>query len=435
MPTRRELLPAVAPDSLERSPHLPTAHRQASRAIPPCPRGPDGPRRSPCPPGGGHPRVQHAWGPRPGPQGPQPTTPPWLSPHLAKQRPGPHGLLPCTVPEPRRPCLRAPQRLAAPAMLTASSRARNRLAPAARGLGTDLPGWRGGLHPWGRQLPSHPHLPSLVPGGGLAADRPTWLPSRAHFWVPVNALFPLSRAIGKAAMRPAGLLEQSAPQVWTLPWTVPRPAPHHGPAAGPSLAPAGFRGALSHSRLVGLQDRPVTFPSRTVGRARPRPAHLDVLAVLRRVLQHVLPDGLVPVRHGGLRPARGALPAATLRLLRVPGHPREAKPTQRTPPPPLALRCPTAGTSMRGGRRLGTSPNGFVETGCAAGRGPDDRGAIRCVPPTAPGRRPPALWPPKVAQDGSATASPRPAYAARRSAEAPWALPHPGVRRTRPPLS
>src|SRR5205814_512710 len=83
--------------------------------------------------------------------------------------------------------------------------------------GTDLPGFPGGLHPWGRQLQSHPPIRSLVPGGGLSKDRTTWRPSSAHFFVPVTALSPISRALFTEDLRHAGLLEQSAPQAWTIP--------------------------------------------------------------------------------------------------------------------------------------------------------------------------------------------------------------------------
>jgi hypothetical protein len=99
-------------------------------------------------------------------------------------------------------------------MFKASSEALKRLARDARFIGTDLPGFPGILHTWGRQLQYHPHIHSMVPGGGLSKDRAAWLPSRANFSVPVKALSPVYRAIFKAEMhtgracridRPTGL--------------------------------------------------------------------------------------------------------------------------------------------------------------------------------------------------------------------------------------
>ncbi|MGE3540524.1 MAG: transposase [Candidatus Tectimicrobiota bacterium] len=256
--------------------------------------------------------------------------------------------MPFTVPEALHPCIRAHQRPAYDALCPASSRALTRLAADERFLGTDRPGFPGVLHTWGRPLQYHPHIHYIVPGGGLSKDRTTWRPSRAIF---------------KAEMRQAGLLAQIDPQGWTLPWNVPSQADHHGHAACPYLAPDVFRVALSHHRLVSRKDRTVTFTYRTGGRTRPRTAHFDGMELLRRFLQHVLPDGLMKVRPCGWLHASGAVPLATIRLLMGQGHPSDDPPPPRTPPPPCAARWPTCGASMRLIMRRGTSHRDYVDTG------------------------------------------------------------------------
>jgi hypothetical protein len=238
-----------------------------------------------------------------------------------------------------------------------------RLAQDERFIGTDLPGFPGVLHTWGRQLQYHPPLHYIVPGGGLSKDRTTWCPSRANFFVPVKALSRISRALFKEEMRHAGLLEQIDPQVWTIPWNVQSQANHHSRSAFTSLAPYVFRVALSNSRLVGLKDRPVTFTYRKVGRARLRTAQLDVIEFIRRFLQHVLPHGFMKVRHFGFLHASCALPLATIRLLIGPRHPGAGPPLPRSPPPPRSARCPTCGAPMRVVMRVWASPRAFVDTG------------------------------------------------------------------------
>ena len=363
MITLREIFTAFAPEYLERYPTLPTAHRQVISAIPQCQSGAYGHRLYPCQHGAGQHRVQHSCGNRPCPQCQQHTTQQWLQHHLAQQLPGPHFLLTFTVPAALRPLIRSHQRLAYQAMFQASSMALKQLAKDQRFIGTNLLGFTGVLHTWGRQLQYHPHIHYLVPGGGLSPDRTAWHPSRANFLVPVKALSPISRALFKAEMRQAGLLEHIDPQVWTIPWHVHSQAKHHSHSACTSLAPYVFQVAISTHRLVSLTDRPVTFTSRKVGSARRRTAQLDVMAFLRRFLQHVLPHGFVKIRHFGFLHASCAIPLATIRLMIMLGHPMGGQPTSPKPPQPLAARCPTCGAPMRVVMRVWTSPRAFVDTG------------------------------------------------------------------------
>ena len=363
MTTLSAIFHAFAPESLARSPTLPTSHPKVISALQHCRSGPDGHRLSPCHSGGQHHRVHHACGHRHCPQGPHHTTPPWFQHHLATQLPGPHFLVTFTVPETLRPCLRSPQRLASHAMFTASSHALTRLAHAERCLGTTLPSFPGLLHPWGRPLQDHPHLHSMVPGGGLSEDRTTGRPSRAHCSVPVKALAPIDHALFKEDMGHAGLLEQIDPLVWHTTWNVHRQANPDGHASFPYLAPYVFKVALSNRRLVSRTDRPVTVTSRTRGRTRPRTTPLDAREFLRRCLPQVLPDGFRKVRHCGLLPASCAVPPDTIRLMISKAHPIGGQPTRLVPPAPSVACCPTCGGPLRVVMRLWTSNSAVLDTG------------------------------------------------------------------------
>jgi Putative transposase/Transposase zinc-binding domain len=362
MTTLRDIFTAFAPEYLERYPTLPTAHRKAISAIQQCQSGHYGYSLYQCQSCGEKHRVNRSGGNRHCPQCQQHKTQQWLQHHLAKQLPGPHFLLTFTVPETLRPFIRSQQRIAYQALFQASATALKRLAKDERFIGTDLPGFTGVLHTWGRQLQYHPHIHYIVPGGGLSKDHTTWRPSRANFFVPVKALSPIYRALFKQEMRQAGWLEHIDPQVWTIPWNVHSQANHHGHSAFTYLAPYVFKVAISNQRLVGLTDRTVSFTYRKVGSARPRTAHLDVMEFLRRFLQHVLPDGFMKVRHFGFLHASCAIPLATLRLMIMQVHPSDGPPPQRTPLKPLAARCPTCGAPMRIVMRLWTSPKACIDT-------------------------------------------------------------------------
>jgi Transposase zinc-binding domain/Putative transposase len=204
MTTLRAIFTAFAPEYLERYPHLPTSHRKVISAICNCQSGHYGHSLYQCHSCGEKHRVNHSCGNRHCPQCQQHTTQQWLHHHLDKQLPGPHFLLTFTVPETLRPFIRSHQRIAYQALFTASSLALKRLAKDERFIGTELPGFTGVLHTWGRQLQYHPHIHSIVPGGGLSQDRTAWLPSRANFFVPVKALSPIYRALFKENMSQAG---------------------------------------------------------------------------------------------------------------------------------------------------------------------------------------------------------------------------------------
>jgi len=362
MTTLREICTAFGPEYVERYPQLPLTHRQVLSAIQQCRSGHYGHSLYQCHTCGGQHRVQHACGNRHCPQCQQHKTQQWLRHHLDTQVPGPHFLMTFTVPEALRPFIRSHQRPAYQALFQASSLALKRLAHDERFIGTDLPGFTGVLHTWGRQLQYHPHIHYIVPGGGLSKDRTTWLPSRANFLVPVKALSPIYRALFKEEMRQAGLLEHIDPQVWSIPWNVHSQANHHSHSAFTYLAPYVFRVAISNRRLVGLTDRIVTFTYRKVGSTRPRTVHLDVMEFLRRFLQHVLPHGFMKVRHFGFLHASCAVPLATIRQLMGQAHPSEKPPSQRTPPPPRVARCPTCGVPMHLITRVWTSSRDFVDT-------------------------------------------------------------------------
>ena len=363
MITLRDIFNAFAPEYLERYPTLPTSHRKVISAIQHCQSGPYGHSLYQCQNCGGQHRVKHSCGNRHCPQCQQHKTQQWLQHHLDKQLPRPHFLLTFTVPETLRPLIRSHQRLAYQAMFQASSTALKRLAKDERFIGTDLPGFTGVLHTWGRQLQYHPHIHSIVPGGGLSEDRTTWRPSRANFFVPVKALSPIYRALFQEDMRQAGLLEHINPQVWTIPWNVHSQANHNGHSAFTYLAPYVFKVAISNQRIVSLKDHTVTFTYRKPASTRPRTTTLDVMEFLRRFLQHVLPDGFMKVRHFGFLHASCAIPHDTLCRMILKAHPIDGKPTRIVPPQPPVVLCPTCGAQMRVVMRLWTSNRAFVDTG------------------------------------------------------------------------
>ena len=178
------------------------------------------------------------------------------------------------------------------------------------------------LHSWGSAMTHHPHLHMIVPGGGISLDGTHWVHCRPGFLLPVRVLSRLFRRLfltrladAHAAGRLAffgeldGLRSRAAFAAYLAPlrkknWFVYGKPPFAGPEAVLAyLARYTHRVAISNSRLIGLDDRGVTFrfkDYRRNGRARHRTMTLAPGEFIRRFLLHVLPKGFHRIRHYGL---------------------------------------------------------------------------------------------------------------------------------------
>ncbi len=90
----------------------------------------------------------------------------------------------------------------------ASSDSMKTLAKDPEYIGSDLSGFFGVLHTWGRQLQYHPHIHYIVPGGALSSKNQLWHPSRIDFYLPVRALSKIYKAKFQDLMKKADLYHQ-----------------------------------------------------------------------------------------------------------------------------------------------------------------------------------------------------------------------------------
>jgi hypothetical protein len=181
----------------------------------------------------------------------------------------------------------------------------------AKNLGATI-GFSCVLHTWTQTLLFHPHIHCIVTGGGLDPDRNRWVAARRGFLFPVRILAQLFRA--KLLRRlESGLNDKTLCSNEVDPHAQLRAAARKGwvvyskpPFAGPRqvlryLGRYTHRVAISNHRLVALDHNHVTF--RWNDRARGNPKRLmtlDVQEFLRRFLLHILPSGMMRIRHYGL---------------------------------------------------------------------------------------------------------------------------------------
>jgi hypothetical protein len=167
------------------------------------------------------------------------------------------------------------------------------------------------LHTWGQTLMRHVHLHCLVPGGALGADG-TWHPAKSTYLFPVRALARHVRGGFVSRLRRAikdGRLERiaDAAQIKAMldalmatDWVVySKPCLTHTETVVDYLGRYTHRIALSDARLLSFADQRVELAYTDYRDGHHKVMRLDAEELLRRFLLHVLPKGLMRVRHFG----------------------------------------------------------------------------------------------------------------------------------------
>ncbi len=178
-------------------------------------------------------------------------------------------------------------------------------------LGGEL-GMSAVLHTWGQNLSRHVHLHCLVPGGALGANG-QWKTTKGHYLFPVKALSRHFRG------RMVGLLRQAATQgklhrvtrpgevdsildaLMATEWVVyTKHCLNHTATVVDYLARYTHRIAITNARILAVEDTQVSLRYKDYRDGnRHKTMHLNGEEFVRRFLLHVLPKGLMRIRHFG----------------------------------------------------------------------------------------------------------------------------------------
>jgi hypothetical protein len=257
-------------------------------------------------------------------------------------------MLPChyfhvtvTVPEELRHILRTNQQDGYALLMKAAAEAIIDIARDPRFVGGTV-GVLAVLHTWTQQLHYHPHVHCLVTGASVSTGAiPCWHPARPSFLAPETAIATLVRGKLKAwfARKHPDLIIPN--RAWTTPWVVRITRWGEGEdAVLRYLARYVFRIAITNSRIVGLDERSVSFRYKHRQSNRWRTCTLDGAEFMRRFLQHVLPKGLHKVRYFGLWHPSKRRAASNARLL------LNMQRAQHLPPQSLANTDRSAGSDQ-----------------------------------------------------------------------------------------
>ena len=226
-------------------------------------------------------------------------------------------------------------------------------------LGAEI-GFFGVLHTWNQKLQLHPHVHCVVPAGGLSRDHARWIRSHPRFFLPIAVLRRVFRGKFVAALRSAfqhgqlHLAGELAPlthpkffAAWLRPlfrkdWIVYSKPPFGGPEyVLQYLGRYTHRVAISNHRLVAFQNDRVSFRWRDYAHGgKQKVMTVSAHEFLRRFLIHVLPRGLVRIRHFGLF-ANRRRSAALERCRELLGTAACVD-----PPEPPSMRCPACSGIM-----------------------------------------------------------------------------------------
>lgn len=243
----------------------------------------------------------------------------WLAARAAELLPVPYFHIVFTLPHELSGLVLQNKRLLYDLLFGTSAASLLELASDPKHLGADI-GFLGVLHTWGQTLQVHPHVHYIVPTGGLAPDGSRWISSSPRFFLPVQALSKVF--CGKFCEELQELYKQDRLQfhnslqhlgspgafnyfLWQLgqkDWVVYAKAPFGGSEHVLSyLARYTHRVAISNHRLVAFENDRVSFRWRDYAHGgKQKVMTLTADEFLRRFLLHMLPKGLVRIRHFGL---------------------------------------------------------------------------------------------------------------------------------------
>jgi hypothetical protein len=195
------------------------------------------------------------------------------------------------------------------------------------------------LHTWGQQLSFHPHIHSIVSGGGLtvAGKWKEAIRNKGRFLFPARAMAVVYRVKflqGLKALLAKGLVTPPAgtdtgalfDTLYAKPWVVYAKAPFGGPQAVIEyLGRYTHKVAISNHRLLCIDENEdtVSFHYKDYRNGgKQKEMSLGAGEFIRRFSQHILPKGFTKIRMYGYLSNRGRTRRISdvLHSLRLPQH-------------------------------------------------------------------------------------------------------------------
>ena len=187
----------------------------------------------------------------------------WIERELRKRVGAPYFMVTFTLPEELRTLFFTPQaKEIYQLFFAAASSALTDCLAHPRWLGAKQSGFTMVLHTWNQRLHFHPHIHSIVPGAGIAADGKVVTVKNQNFLIPQPALRTVYRARFRdrlAALRKTHTLPDIDPAVWQKDWGVDLQPFGSGENIIKYLGRYVCRTAIGDSRIISVTDTHVSF--------------------------------------------------------------------------------------------------------------------------------------------------------------------------------
>ncbi|MEM6473357.1 MAG: transposase [Planctomycetota bacterium] len=228
----------------------------------------------------------------------------WIEKQRSRTVPVDHFLVTFTLPRELAMVVRTHQRTGYRILFDASSQSIRDVGAATRSLRGCQLGYFGVLHTWGRDVQTyHPHIHYVIPGGGVKLDedgRPVaWQSTAKNFLFHHGTLVRVYRAKLIDAFKQADLFAKVDSSVWDKKFVVDIEPVGHAEPTLKYLAPYVHRVAISDKRIVAVDDQSVTYTVRPSTGGPEVTNRIEGEKFVRAFAQHVLPGGLMKIRHYG----------------------------------------------------------------------------------------------------------------------------------------
>ncbi len=175
------------------------------------------------------------------------------------------------------------------------------------------------LHTWGQTISFHPHIHSIVTGGGISANK--WIECKKEYIFKVQVLSSLFRGKFLSMLKESDLkfpnnmkdltdmkkfnkfLEPLYQKTWVTYIEPPKGKPEN---VIEYIGRYSFRVAISNDRIKDISNGKITFEYKDYkDDAKIKTITISAEEFIRRFLQHVLPNRFTKIRHYGLLSNRG----------------------------------------------------------------------------------------------------------------------------------